>query len=266
MLLLSLLRLGNTNKLSLAHQAACLTTHNPEQHHHLAEGASDLMQEVVLKTPYIHSHLLCTWPSIRHLDLQTHIPDLLQHVDLLAFQQLEFLRLRSWSTIPSSINTVDLDLSRAESLRHLHIEDWSPRSFNVTPRCRVYAKWEKPVVMYTQYGWSRSPCWIDPSINLICFHMDTAGFIRGTSLGGALHTILENHDGLESVRIALTRVGSVDAPLTFPTAYLQGLRACLTIEISTIDGCWLQLDDITPFSGRLVLNTKGPLHVGIPAA
>ncbi len=134
----------------------------------------------------------------------------------------------------------------------------------MTPRCRVYAKWETPLVKYAQDVWSLSPCWTDPSINLVSFHMYEVG--SRLAKGGQLYAILERHDRLESVRLDLIRVGSVDAPLTFPAAYLQGLRAPLTIEIITSNGCWLHLDDMTPFSGKLVLNTKGPLHVGIPTA
>ena len=221
--------------------------------------ASYVMQEVELKTPYIHCYLLSTCCSIRHLDLETHIPDLLQHVDMRAFTQLETLRLRSWRTIACSVNRVDLDLLQVQSLRHLHIENWSPKSLNVAPRCRVYVKWEEPQEWCPQEPLPLYPCCTDPGINLVSVHMD----LKVILIANALHVVLECHRGLESLRLAFTKVGSIEAPLHFPAAYLQGLRAPLTVEISTTGGCWLQLNAMTPFSNKLVLNTTGLVHVGI---
>ncbi len=228
------------------------------------------MQVVTLTTPYIHSYLLNTWPSIRHLDLETHIPDLLLHVDMRAFTQLETLRLRSWGLIPASINSIHLDLSQVHSLRLLHIENWSPKSINVTSGCQVYAKWEDPQEYpehpEDQPDWLLSPAWTAWSSNLVSFHLEEDYERSAHDAVHALHTIMECHERLKSLRLAVYDVGSRQTPLTFPASHLKGLRASLTVEITTTVGCWIQLDDMTPFSNQLVLNIRGPLHIGFPAA
>ena len=231
------------------------------------------MQEVSLKTPYIRSHLLCTWSSIRHLDLETHIPDLLQHVDMRAFTQLETLRLRSCSMIPPSINDMNLDLSHVRSLTHLHIVNWAPKKINVKPGCRVYSKWESPHTLpyvdisKNRLPWVLSPCWTDSSSKLVSFHINQ----RTLSASGhrtlhAFRTMMEFCEGLESFRCALVTLGSKKLPIVFPASPLRGPRAPLIVEIITSGGCWLQVDDMTCLGKGTVLKTEGPLHVGILAA
>ena len=228
------------------------------------------MQEVILKTPYIHSHLLSTWPSIRHLDLETHIPDLLQHVNMRVFTQLETLRLCSWGLIPASINSIDLNLSQLHRLRRLRVENWSPRSINVIPGCQVHVKWKKPQahppVSESTPPWVSCPVWIASSSSLVSFDMVADSALSAPVSVHALHGIMECHERLESLRLVVKDVGSRIMPLTFPAPLLEGLRAPLTVDIAISGGCWLQLNDKTPFSDKLVLRTKGPVHIGIPAA
>ena len=67
---------------------------------------------------------------------------------------------------------------------------------------------------------------------------------------------LREHDGLESLIIDTVKLGSKEVPLKVTSHDLK------SVEITTSEGCWLHLGDTSPLGKTLVLNTKGPLHVG----
>ncbi len=101
------------------------------------------MQVASLQAASISGSDLGAWPMLRHLDLETDIDHLLQCTDMQAFPLLESTRLCSFRDT-GSVNQVDLHLLHVQSLRRLHIEDWSPRTLTVPVSCEVHAVWSWP--------------------------------------------------------------------------------------------------------------------------
>ena len=175
--------------------------------------------------------------------------------------------LRNWRYYRriAPINDIPLDLQRLNSLKCLHIEDWAPKSISVTAGCQVYAVWRQADGSEDE-KWLLSPCWRDPSTNLVSLqlHVDSL-FLTKPDLIHAIKTIVECHASLELLRVTAQSLGSTGLPFTLPTLSYKGRAAPLKMEIITRNGCWLRLFNTWPFGKSLVLNTWGPLHLGIPA-
>ena len=230
------------------------------------------MQEVSLTThkvcyPRQEDSRLHVAPSVRHLDLKTRIDVLLKNLDMPAFPQLETLRLRAWKHTIHPYDSIDLDLKGVQSLRHLYIENWSPKSISVTESCRVYAMWQYLQAQYpTELDWLISPCWSTPGTALTSLTFD-APRMSGDLAMYAVHEIVECQAGLKHLRIKVrATLGCKEEPLTFPALCNDGLEAPLRVEISTGAGCWLHVDEDTPSGRALVLRIKGPIYVGTPDA
>ncbi len=207
-------------------------------------------------------------PVIRHFDFSRSIGGPQQGPDMQAFLQLVTLRLRFRKHECRSVNNIDLDLSYVQSLRSLHIENWSPKSISVTASCQLTAVWQQPEVGSTRL-WLHSPCWRDPAINLALLHVQDKHeciWHSDTRQIHAIHETVACQDGLEALRIEAMVWGSEEGPFSFPSCLQKDPDSALRIEISTIKGCWLLVDEFTPFNGSVVLSIEGPLHVGVIAA
>ena len=190
-----------------------------------------------------------------------------------AFSHLETLRLRAWRSFPFSVNSLDFDISGVQRLRHLHIEDWSPRSIITAPGCRIYARWHaaephslKPIGVATRQ-WLQSPCWRASGTNLAALHVEhSLGF--GPTGVRAIQTILECQHGLERVTIntAAGSLGTEEIPFTVPSHDITNLDKLLRVEISTSSGCWLLVRDTMPLGKTVTMDTEGPLHVCTPVS
>lgn len=78
-------------------------------------------------------------------------------------------------------------------------------------------------------------------------------------------SIMECQASLEIVRVTALRFGSKGMPFILPTFCYRGRSTPLKVEIYSSSGCWLGLTETLPCSEALILNTAGPLHVGLPA-
>ena len=90
----------------------------------------------------------------------------MQSADMEAFLRLEYLRLVNIHSADESINSVQFTLPRLQSLRHLHIEGWSPSMLIVPPACQVHAVWKHRAQEGKSREWFLSPCWRAPGIGL----------------------------------------------------------------------------------------------------
>ena len=225
------------------------------------------MQVASLTTPLIGYPGFQAWASVEHVYLETDVADLLQRFDMQAFSHLKTLRLRAWRSFPFPVHSLDFDMSGVQSLRQLHIEDWSPRSITVAPGCRVYAKWHaagSPVLQIRQ--WLQSPCWRASGTDLAALHVK---YSKGFGPNGvrALQTILECQHGLERVTIHTAgSLGTKAVPFAVPSHEITNLEKLLRFEISTSSGCWLLVHDTTPLGKTVTLDTKGPLYVRTPVS
>ena len=210
---------------------------------------------------------------VRHFAFKKSIGVPQQGPDMRTFLQLETLTLQfsghSCQPINScqSVNSIDLKLSCVPSLRTLHIENWSPKSISVAASCRVHAVWQQPELPLTRW-WLLSPCWKDPGTRLTHLHFQDKHeciLHSDTKQIHAIHDIIACQDGLETLKIEATVWGSEAGPFIFPS-FNKGLGSALRVEIGTIKGCWLLLDELTPFNNNVVLTIEGPLHVGVVAA
>ncbi len=206
-------------------------------------------------------------PSVRHLDLKTRIDVLLKNLDMPAFPQLETLELRAWTPTIHPYDSIDLDLTGVQSLRHLHIENWVPKSIDVTSGCRVHAVWHYHKARYSrELDWLDSPCWSnsDTALASLTFH---APRIHWDIAVDAIYRIMECQVGLEFLEINAHTytLGWKEVPFTIPSQCNDGLRAPLRIEIWTRRGCYLKLDD-TPLGKAVVLKIKGPIFIATPGA
>ena len=195
---------------------------------------------------------------MRRLDLETSI-DWLMPADLQAFPNLEILRLCCPSQYAES---ADLDLSSAQSLRRLHIENWAPRIMMVPAGCEVHALW-------TRMGWEKgrtrdwleSPCWRAPGFKLAVLMVKEAWEPYKTDLRvHHIHRIVECHNELMSLEMGSQRLGSETAPLTFSTEYIKRRSSPLRVSICTDKGCWLYVDEAIQSHKNLALKIEGPLH------
>ncbi len=185
---------------------------------------------------------------------------------LQAFSQLETLRLCGWSSHTLYINDIPLELTNLHRLRRLYIEDWSPKNINVTASCQVYAVWQRPLDWGEPQQWLLSPCWTASNIKLVSLQFDIKRrpFTGPNEISGVM-TIMKCHAGLELVRIKASRIGSEEVPFILPIFFYEGRIAPLKVEINTSSGCWLGLTETLPSSRAMILNTAGPLHIGLPA-
>ena len=201
-----------------------------------------MMQVVSLRAPCIDSLGLCTWPSMRHLQLHTSTLGFLTMDDLQAFTQLKSLRLHHCasefnSDCQAHLFSEDLNLSSLQSLRRLHIEDWSPRSsISVTAGCRVDVLWRLPL---TCEDLLLGPCWQSPGTALASLQVNAGSSMLGPAQTQAIQKTLKYQTGLELLRITSATLGSKEVPLTFPRERSECLRALLRIEICTTQGCWI---------------------------
>ena len=180
-----------------------------------------------------------------------------------AFSQLKTLRLCAWRDHPWSINSLDLDMACVQSLRRLHIEDWSPKIITVAKGCRVYAKWQRRDKRALE--WLDSPCWGSSDIALASLHVEDKyrwSFQPSQDEVDAIQTILQCHDELKSLTIDSITLESEEVPLILASHDPRTIGVFLRADITTKHGCWLHLHDTSPVSENLSLNTKGPLHVG----
>lgn len=188
-----------------------------------------------------------------------------------AFPQLATLKLRAWKHTIHPYDNIDLDLTCVQSLRHLHIENWAPRSIGVTRGCRVHAVWQYhddddawyPISL----DWLGSPCWSTSGTALASFTFD-ASRLYLVSAVCAINRIMECQNGLELLKIAARHngLGWKDAPLKFPSQCDDGLRVPLRVEINTRLRCFIHLDDDTPLGKAIVLKIKGPIEIATPGA
>ena len=220
---------------------------------------------VSLKASRIYGLGECTWPSVRHLHLHTATQDLLRRVDPQALLQLETLTLHYWvregesdleilSNGQTHLAREDLDLSRLQSLRRLHIEDWSPRSISVTEGCRVHAVWKLP---FKGQEWLLSPCWQIPGSALASLQINAERSMLTPVHMRAIQAVLKSQTGLELLKIASVTLGSKEVPLTFPREPTECLMSPLRIEICTTQGCWI--DESIPPTENLVIKIDGPI-------
>ena len=227
------------------------------------------MQAVSLASPLIWADDLQAKPLVRRLDLETNMSTFFEMgtVEWQAFSRLETLRLCAWSYCNPSINNIPLELAKLHSLRHLHIENWSPKSINVIACCRVYATWRHtPAIRTKPQVWLHSPCWTSPRTKLVSLQVDVMQrqFAEPNEIR-AIMSIVECHAGLESVRVTASRLGSEGVPFLLPILCSEGRTAPLKAEIKTSHGCWLGLTETLPSNKAFILNIQGPLHVGLPA-
>ena len=229
------------------------------------------MQVVSLTTQYIsmgagHG----TLPPIRHLHLETNIDYLLEHSDLQAFTQMETLSLRPWKSEPSFINTLELDISSAQNLGRLRIENWSPKSIRVTQGCRVYAVWQPPAtptVAPNMQAWLHSPCWRAPGTKLAALHIEHHCLLWcGLIQLSAIRAILKRQHELETLKIAVERLGSPEMPLNILFPDFNCMKTPLRVDIRTQAGCFLNPSDTLCLSETLGLDIKGPVLVPVQAA
>ncbi len=179
-----------------------------------------------------------------------------------AFMRLETLKLCSTG---QSFDWVDLDLSHVQTLRGLHIENWSPKTINASAGCKVHAVWS--MSGQTKRGdstWLSSPCWRNPDVNLASLIVE--GLDTAVIQADLIHTIMECHIKLECLRIQGKKIGSEKAPFAFPSNYVKSLNSPLMVNITTPKGCWLYWDDAILSSKHLMLQIKGLLHIGISNA
>ena len=152
---------------------------------------------------------------------------------------------------------MDLDLSKLRSLRHLHIDNWSPRSISVAAGCRVHASWRPPL---QGREWLLSPCWQRPGISLASLQVNIAGISMLTpGHTQAIQTILWCQTGLELLRVESATLGSKDMPLIFPRESIERLKTPLRVDICTTHGCWVDKSSI-PASKHMVIKTVGPVY------
>lgn len=224
----------------------------------------------------------CARPTLQHLDLETSIEELLQRVNWQDFPHLETLRLchhRKRCGHPFRYGS--LDLSGLRRLRCLHIVNWSPNSISVTAGCQVHAAWQPyhaqekhPGPCTTAQGffatrpwiacqeWLLSPCWTAPGTNLVSFQLDCEYSPVGNQMQ-AINAVLKRHQRLELLKNTSCHMGSKDEPLMLPSHCSEGVNTLLRVEISTMLGCWLNLDDTSPAQKSIALNTQGSVHIGI---
>ena len=213
-----------------------------------------------------------TRPAMRHLKLDTGILTLLRRVNLQAFTQLETLRLCSWMGIrdPKYLTTegippfynVDLDLSRLQSLRCLHIVDWSSRSISVIASCQVHAVWQVPV---RGGEWLLSPCWQDPGTALASLQVNAGGDTLTSVHTHAIQTLVKCQTALQLLSIRSGTLGSREVPFTFPRECIERLQTPLKVIVYTTHGCWID-NNIPLRRTNIHMDFKlgGPLHVVHP--
>ena len=214
----------------------------------------------------------CPRPSIRHLELETGIANLLKFTDWQAFPQLETLTLCAWRSQQSPINSTDLDLSSAQSLGRLQIENWSPKSIKVAACCRVYAVWQPPAnasaaKRLTVHSWLRSPCWRAPGTKLAALHIEHRSLLWEEAIPlSTIRAILECQQELETLNIATERLGSPVELLNILFFCFEGMKTPLKVDMSTEAGCFLHPDDTLCSSKTLGLTVKGPVLIPMQAA
>ena len=228
------------------------------------------MQVVVQTTEHLFSvgATGCARPPLRHLDLETNISYFLDRIDLQVFTQLESLRLRSWSSWKGPIDEIDLDISSLCSLRRLQIENWSPKSIKVTPRCRVYAMWQPALhKKATGHEWLDSPCWRATGTKLASLHVEDHCLDWQDAIQlSAIQAILECQDEVETLSVIAEHLGSPDTLLNILFPYFKGMKTPLRVDLSTTAGCHLRLDDALCLSKTLVLNIEGSVLVPVQNA
>lgn len=228
---------------------------------------SFVMQAVSLVSPIIWADDLQARASVRRLDLEASMETFFRdNVEWQAFSQLETLRLCAWSSYNLPINYIPLELADLHSLRHLHIENWSPKSIDIIACCRVYATWHSPKERDDPQQWLLSPCWKASDINLVSLRIDIKqkSYAERTWIR-AIMIIMECHAGLELVKVTALSFGSKEVPFEIPTRCDEDRSSPLKVEINTRYGCLLALTAALPSSKALILDTKGPLYVGLPA-
>ena len=224
-------------------------------------------------------------PSLRHLDLETCIEDLLQGVNWQEFPQLETVILcHHQKGCGHPFRCGSLNLSGLHRLRCLRIVNWSPNSINVQAGCKVHAVWQpyepqeknprpgttaqgifavKPWIACQEY--ILSPCWTDPGANLVSLHIEGSSGLAGDEIH-AINAVLQSQQSLESLKITSCLVGLKEDPLMLPSYCREGLNTPLQVDISTMMGCWLHLDDTSHARRTIALNTKDNVCIGIAAS
>ena len=212
-------------------------------------------------------------PSIRHIELETSIA-LLEFTDWQAFPHLETLELCAWRLQSlcnqCSIDCIDLDLSSAQTLGRLEIENWSPKNIKVAAGCRVYAVWQPPATASVTknlkiHSWLQSPCWRAPGTNLAALHIEHLMWHHADAIQlSAFCAILECQHELETLRIEVLCLGSSVMLLNMLFPYFKGMKTPLRVDICTEAGCYLTLDETLCLSKTLVLNMMGPVLVLVP--
>lgn len=187
---------------------------------------------------------------------------LLKFTDWQTFPQLETLALCAFTSRDYPIDTIDLDVSGAQTLRRLQIENWSPKSIRAAAGCRVHAVWQPPANIkvakkMTVHSWLQSPCWRAPGTNLAALHIEH--LIRHDFI--QLSAILERQHLLETLRITLADAGSPDSLLNMLFPYFKGMKTLLKVDISTVAACFLNVHDMLCLCKTLVLDVKGPVLV-----
>ena len=90
-----------------------------------------------------------------------------------------------------------------QSLRRLHIEDWSPKAINVSAGCQGDAFWYRSGYMMKEtQEWLSSPCWRAPGINLASLVVPRGNLHVVTMISvDHIHQIVECHNELERLKI-----------------------------------------------------------------